>query len=600
MPWPNPAPRIVKVELVAADAWETSISSASDVRRASFLIGALTVATGVWNNRKTMSLRKASDLFVECLEVEGVKYVFGIPGEETLDLNESLAGSSIEFVPVRHEQGGGYMADVWGRLTGHAGVCLGTLGPGALNLVTPVADAYLDRAPLVALTGQGDLERMHKESHQYIDLQRVMAPITKWNARLSDAAIIPEVVRKAFKVAESEKPGATHIELPEDVMESEVDAEPLPRRKPVQPEPAARELLRAADIIRGALNPVALAGNGVVRAGAAAAIREFVRSTGIPVAETFMGKGVTDADDSKSLGSVGLQAGDYKMAGFEDADVVIAIGYDLVEQSPSTWNPGRDKTIVCIDSLPAEIDEYYVPEVELVGDIYHVLSRLSEECRHVPHSGGSQHLRDVVLGRFEAAKDDEQFPMQPPRALYEIREALGDEDLLISDVGLHKLWIGRMYPAYNPNSVLIANGLAGMGFAVPAAIAAKLVYPQRKVVAVNGDGGFLMNCQELETASRLRTPFVSVVWENQQYGSIVWKQDNKFGRHFGVDFTNPDFVKLAESFGLPAWRCESVEDFSRHLRHALTLDVPSLIVLPIDYSIDVAISEELGRETVVT
>jgi acetolactate synthase I/II/III large subunit len=547
-----------------------------------------------------VAARKASEVFVECLESEGVKHVFGIPGEETLDLNESLADSSIEFVPVRHEQGGAYMADVYGRLTGNAGVCLGTLGPGAMNLVTAVADAFLDRAPLVALTGQGDLERMHKESHQYIDLVGVMKPITKWNARLSDANIIPEVVRKAFKLAESEKPGATHIELPEDVMASEVDAEPLPRRAPVQPEPAARELLKAADLIRGALNPVALAGNGAIRGSAGPALREFVRATGIPVAETFMGKGLLDPSDPKALGSVGLQSGDYSMAGFDEADVVIAIGFDLVEHAPEHWNPGRDKKIVCIDSIPAEIDEYFIPEVELIGDIYHILSRLGEECRHVPHSGGSQRLRDVVLGRFEAAKDDAQFPMQPPRALYEIRQALGRDDILVSDVGLHKLWIGRMFPAYEPNTVLIANGLAGRCFAVPAAIAAKLVHPDRNVVAVNGDGGFLMNCQELETAVRLKTPFVSVIWENRQYGSIVWKQDKKFGRHFGVDFTNPDFVKLAESFGMPAWRCEAVDDFGKHLRHALSLDLPSLIVLPIDYSLDVAISEELGTETVAT
>ena len=539
-------------------------------------------------------------MFVECLEAEGVRHVFGIPGEETLDLNESLASSSIEFVPVRHEQGGAYMADVYGRLTGRAGVCLGTLGPGAMNLTGPVADAFLDRAPLVALTGQSDLERMHKESHQYIDVVGVFQPITKWNARVSDANIIPEVVRKAFKVAESEKPGATHIELPEDVMEEEIDATPLVRRRPVQPEPAARELLKAADLIRGALHPVALAGNGVIRAGASPALREFVRSTGIPVAETFMGKGVMDANDPKMLGSVGLQSGDYKMAGFEDADVVIAIGFDLVEHAPQHWNPGRDKTIVCIDSLPAEIDEYFIPEVELIGDIYHVLSRLGEECRHVPHSGGSERLREVVLGRFEAAKNDDQFPMQPPRALYEIREALGREDILISDVGLHKLWIGRMFPAYEPNTVLIANGLAGMGFAIPAAIAAKLVHPDRAVVAVNGDGGFLMNCQELETAMRLKTAFVTVIWENQQFGSIVWKQDKKFGRHFGVDFTNPDFVKLADAFGMPAWRIGGVDEFGPRLREALALDVPSLIVLPIDYSLDVAISEELGQETVAT
>ena len=563
-------------------------------------MGLETVLTRLWNNRHAMGLRKASDLFVECLEAEGVKHVFGIPGEETLDLNESLAESSIQFVPVRHEQGGAYMADVYGRLTGRAGVCLGTLGPGAMNLVTAVADAFLDRAPLVALTGQADLERMHKESHQYIDVVGVMAPITKWNARLSDAAIIPEVVRKAFKVAETEKPGATHIELPEDVMEAEIEGAPLPRRKLVLPEPSARELLKAADVIRGALNPVALAGNGVIRSGAAPALREFTRQTGIPVATTFMGKGVVPAGEESSLGTVGLQAGDYRMAGFEQADVVLAIGYDLVEHAPKHWNAGRDKKIICIDSVPAEIDEFYIPEVELVGDIYHVLSRLGEECRHVPHSGGSQHLNDVVSSYFEKSGADAHWPMQPPRALFELRQALGRDDILISDVGLHKLWIGRMFPAYEPNTVMIANGLAGMGFAIPAAIAAKLVHPDRKVVAVGGDGGMLMNFQELETAMRLRTPVVNVVWENHQFGSIVWKQDKKFGRHFGVDFTNPDFVKLAESFGMPAWRCESPDDFGPTLRRALDTDGPTLVVLPIDYSIDVAISEELGTETVAT
>jgi acetolactate synthase-1/2/3 large subunit len=544
--------------------------------------------------------RRASDVFVECLEAEGVKYVFGIPGEETLDLNDSLAHSSVSFIPVRHEQGGAYMADMYGRLTGRAGVCLGTLGPGATNLVTAVADAFLDRAPLVALTGQSDLERMHKESHQYIDLVEIMRPITKWNARVTAPEIIPEVVRKAFKVAESEKPGATHLELPEDVMASDVDAEPLPRRRLPMPEPSARELLKAADLIRNAINPVALAGNGVVRAGAAPALREFARATGIPVAETFMGKGVMDFDDPAALGTVGLQSRDYAMAGFDDADVVIAIGYDLVEHSPKHWNPRQDKKIVMIDSQAAEIDTYFMPEVELIGDLYHVLGRLAEEGRDVPHSGGSPRLREVVLGLMTGARDDEHFPMRPPRVLWELREALGREDILISDVGLHKLWIGRMFPAHEPNTVLIANGLAGMGFAVPCAIAAKLVHPDRKVVTVNGDGGFLMNCQELETATRLNTAIVNIVWENRQFGSIVWKQEKKFGEHFGVDFTNPDFVKLAEAFGIPGFRCEGVEDFGRHLRHALSLDVPSLIVVPIDYSIDVSITEELGTETVAT
>ena len=545
--------------------------------------------------------RKASDLFVECLEVEGVKYVFGIPGEETLDLNESLANSSVDFIPVRHEQGGAYMADMYGRLTQRAGVCLGTLGPGATNLVTGVADAFLDRSPLVALTGQGDLERMHKESHQYIDVVSMFKPVTKWNARLNSPRIIPEAVRKAFKVAQAQKPGPTHIELPEDVMAASVDAAPLPARTQIRsPEPSAPELLKAVSIIRSAINPVVLAGNGVARVGAAAALREFARATGIGVAETFMGKGVLDYEDTHWLGTVGLQSRDYALAGFEDADVVITVGYDLVEHSPENWNPEKDKKIVCIDTTAAEVDEYFQTEVDLVGDLYHILTRLAEELRDAPHSTQSSRLNDIILGRFMSAKGDDSFPMQPPRALWEIRDAMGREDLLISDVGLHKLWIARMFPAHEPNTVLIANGLAGMGIALPTAIAAKLVYPDRKVVTVNGDGGFLMNCQELETAVRIGTAFVNVIWENSQYGSIVWKQDKKFGRHFGTDFTNPDFVRLAEGFGMPAWRCDSADEFGERLRHALSLDVPSLIVLPIDYSIDVAISEELGTETVAT
>ena len=550
-----------------------------------------------------MSERKASEVFVECLEAEGVKYVFGIPGEETLDLNESLADSSIDFIPVRHEQGGAYMADAYGRLTGRAGVCLGTLGPGATNLVTAVADAFLDRAPLVALTGQSDLERMHKESHQYIDLLGIMRPVVKWNARVSSPEIVPEVVRKAFKVAESEKPGSTHLELPEDVMMRPLDASPLPRRAPVQPEPGMRELQRATDVIMAAERPIILAGNGAIRTHASRALRAFVHTTGIPVAETFMAKGLLDYEDPHALGTVGLQARDYELAGFDDADVVISVGYDLVEHKPEHWNPRADKKIVVIDTVAAEIDEFFLPEVELIGDIAHVLARLAAGCSRKDASAGadgSDRLRHLVSGALQDAREDDQFPMRPPRVLSDIRQALGRSDVLVSDVGLHKLWIGRMFPAHEPGTVLIANGLAGMGFALPTGIAAKLVHPNRHVVTVSGDGGFLMNCQELETAVRLRTPVVNVIWENGQYGSIVWKQDKKFGRHFGVDFGNPDFVKLAEAFGAPAWRCASADEFSQRLGHALTLDVPSVIVVPIDYSVDVAISRELGAETVAT
>jgi acetolactate synthase-1/2/3 large subunit len=440
---------------------------------------------------------------------------------------------------------------------------------------------------------------MHKESHQYIDLIGILRPVVKWNARVSSPEIVPEVVRKAFKVAESEKPGATHLELPEDVMARPLDAAPLPRHDPVQPEPGMRELQRAAEIIASAENPVALVGNGAIRAHAARALRYFCSATGISAAETFMAKGLLDYHDPHALGTVGLQARDYAMAGFEDADVVVAIGYDLVEHSPQHWNPRRDKRIIVIDSVAAEIDEYFVPEVELIGDIAHVVSRLAAGTnRSAAAPSGSDRLRSVVLGALHEAGSDDTFPMQPPRVLCDIRAALGRDDLLVSDVGMHKLWIGRMFPAHEPGTVLIANGLAGMGFALPTAIAAKLVYPERNVVSVSGDGGFLMNAQELETAVRLKTAVVNIVWENQQFGSIVWKQDKKFGRHFGVDFGNPDFVKLAEAFGMPAWRCGSADEFSRLLKQALALDVPSLIVVPIDYSLDIAISEELGAETV--
>lgn len=543
---------------------------------------------------------RASEVLVRCLEAEGVRHVFGIPGEETLDLSESLERSSVEFVPVRHEQGAAFIADVVGRLTGRAGVCLGTLGPGATNLVTGVADARLDRAPLVALTGQTDLERMHKESHQHLDVVGIMRPITKWNARVSDPAIIPEAVRKAFKVAQTEKPGPTHLELPEDVMRAECDAQPLAVMPAAQPEPAEADVAHAAALIREARRPIVLAGNGIVRQNAGGALRSFVRATGLRVAETFMGKGLLAADDPQSLGAVGLQAGDYAMAGFGAADLVIAVGYDLVEHAPRFWNPGGDLRIVCVDSLPAETDAHFVPEVELVGNVGATLDRLAAACGRLEHVGGADGLRALVGGWLARAEHDQAFPMCPPRILFELRRALAREDLVISDVGLHKLWIGRMYPAYEPNTVLIANGLAGMGFAVPAAIAAKLVWPQRRVVAVSGDGGFLMNVQELETATRCGTPFVNLIWENGQYGSIAWKQDRRFGRHFGTDFGNPDFVRLGESFGLPSWRVASADELAPRLAHALTLDRPSVIVVPVDYSIDVSITDELGEEITPT
>jgi acetolactate synthase-1/2/3 large subunit len=367
-----------------------------------------------------------------------------------------------------------------------------------------------------------------------------------------------------------------------------------------RPRPSEAELERAAELIRDAESPIVLAGNGLVRVGASPALREFARATGIPVAETFMGKGLLDYEDEHFVGTVGLQSRDYALAGFEDADLVITAGWDLVEHAPSHWNPNGDKRIVCIDTVSPEVDENYITEVDLIGDMASILEWLAQALPGARQGPASRRLNDIVMSYFEGARDDDHFPAQPPRALWEIRQALGREDMLISDVGLHKLWIARMFPAHEPNTVVIANGLAGMGFALPRAIACKLVHPQRRVVAVCGDGGVLMNFQELETAKRLGTAFVTVVWEDGGFGSIAWKQRQRFGgEHFGTDFGNPDFVALAESFGMPAWRCASAQDFGRRLRHALGLDVPSLIVLPIDYSIDVAISDELGEETVI-
>src|SRR2546430_1643332 len=420
-----------------------------------------------------MAQRKASDVFVECLEAEGVRYVFGIPGEETLDLNESLDDSSIEFVAVRHEQGGAYMADMYGRLTGNPGVCLGTLGPGATNLVTGVADAYLDHAPVVALTGQSDLERKHKESHQFIDTVSMFRPITKWNARLQSPAIVPEAVRKAFRVAKAQKPGPTRLELPEDVMEAPLDAAPLPVRRDIRrPRPSEEELERAAELIAAAESPIVLAGNGLVRVGASPALREFARITGIPVTETFMGKGLLDYEDEHFAGTVGLQTRDYALAGFDDADLVITAGFDLVEHAPSHWNPNGDKQIIAIDTVSPEVDEHFMTEVDLIGDMASILLWLAEALpggREVP---ASSRLNDLVMSYFEGARNDDHFPAQPPRALWEIRQALGREDMLISDVALHKLWIARMFPAHEPHTVMIANGLAASGTAAPTGMTA--------------------------------------------------------------------------------------------------------------------------------
>jgi acetolactate synthase-1/2/3 large subunit len=537
----------------------------------------------------------AAQLFVQCLENEGVRHVFGIPGEETLDLNEALdQSSSVEFIPVRHEQGAAFMADAYGRLTGRAGVCLGTLGPGATNLVTGLADAFLDRAPVVALTGQTGLSEMHKESHQHIDVVRMMKPVTKWNARVHDPEIIPEAVRKAFAVAEREKPGATHLELPDDVMESEVVGSPVPRRPPPLVEPVAAELHRAAELLQSAQRPVILAGNGVVRQNASAALRRFCHQTGLNVITTFMGKGVVDADDEHSLFTAGLRAQDYPRGFMGQADLVLCVGYDLVEWSPQAWNPRRDRRVICIDTVASEIDEHYVPEVELTGDISHILTHLGNLVSDKPPARvHTPPYRELFRSVLEAGSDD-GFPVKPQRVLRDLRELMNPRDVLISDVGAHKLWISRLWPTHVPNTVLISNGAAAMGFAVPAAIAARMVLPRdRRVVTISGDGGFLMNVQELETAKRLGLAITNIVWTDSAFGVIELHQTRKFGHLAGTKFTNPDLVALADSFGIAGLRVESADDLVPTLRRALDLEIPSIVEIPIDYRENATFSRTL-------
>ncbi len=532
-----------------------------------------------------------AQLLVRCLENEGVRHVFGLPGEETLALNAALEDSErIEFVTTRHEQGAAFMADVYGRLSTYPGVCLATLGPGATNLLTGVADAFLDRAPLVAITGQAGLERVHKESHQYLDVVRMFDPVTKWSARVQIAETIPEVCRKAFRLARLEKPGATHIELPEDVAMEEVEAAPLEVRRTTYPRAIPEAIERAAELIAAAKSPLVLAGNGVVRRDAAgnrtvAALRAFVERTGIPAVHTFMAKGALDPRDARSLGPVGLQRPGADLAltpRLAEADVVIAIGYDLVEWAPSLWNPKRDRTVVHVDSTAAELDGHYQPRVEVVGEIDDSLSALGEKL--TPR-------RDRVPNGTRGVSYRPTFPLWPQYVVTCLREALGDEDIVVSDVGAHKVWLARLYRATRPNTVIISNGLSSMGVALPGAIAAKLVRPEGKVVAFSGDGGFLMNVQELETAKRIGTAIVCVVLVDGRYGVIEVNERRLFGRTFGTTFGNPDFVQLARAFGIPGFAVERGEDLLPTLRRALDAKEPAVIAVPIEHAQNDRIAE---------
>lgn len=537
---------------------------------------------------------KASDLFVKCLENENVEYIFGIPGEENLDVMDSLLGSDIKFILTRHEQGAAFMADVYGRLTGKAGVCLATLGPGATNLITGVADANMDRAPIVAIAGQGSTTRMHKESHQILDLVNIFAPISKYSTQIREPEVIPEITRKAFKVAEAEKPGCSFIDFPENIAAMDVEGySPLKVQSASLPAPRLDKVKEAADIIGKARYPIIMAGNGVVRAGAENALVGFSEALHIPVATTFMAKGVIPFSHPLCIGTVGLQARDFVSCGIDRADVIICVGYDMVEYHPYLWNPDNRHKIIHVDSMPAEVDSHYIVETGIIGDLNECLNELADETTpsDFPHSTA---LKQTIEDEFSQHANDTEFPVKPQKIIWDLRQAVADDDVVISDVGAHKMWMARMFQSEASNTCIISNGFASMGIALPGAIAAKLARPDKAAIAITGDAGFLMNVQEIETAMRINTPIVVIIWNDSNYGLIKWKQEVQFGRESNIHFNNPDFVMLAESFGAKGYRVEKTDELLPTIKQAIADNTVVIIDCPVDYSENLKLTQKLG------
>ena len=544
---------------------------------------------------------KASDLFVQCLEQEGVEYIFGVPGEENADFMISLEQSkTIKFILCRHEQGAAFMAEAYGRLTGHVAGCLGTLGPGATNLTTGVADGNMDRAPMLVLTGQGASTRLHKESHQVMDVVAMYRPITKWAQQVHHPDNIPEIVRKAVRTAKVEKPGAALIELPEDVAKLNARSQPLEPytlRRAVADDKIVNQ---AFELISRSKRPVIVAGNGCIRRRASKQLRIFCEQTGIGVISTFMAKGCVDMDADYCLYTIGLGAKDLVACALDAADLVITLGYDMVEYHPHLWNPEQDKNILHIDFLPAEIDGYYRPKLEVIGDLAHTLWMLNSRLDQVgvPEFNLQQQAatrRDMAADFAEFKDDDTVGVIKPQKVLWDVRKCLGPNDILLSDVGAHKMWIARHYHCHEPNTCLIPNGFCSMGFALPGAVAANLVFPDRRVLAICGDAGFLMNVQEMETAKRLNSRIVVMVWEDNAYGLIAWKQTNQFGYHTDLQFGNPDWLLLAQSFGWNGYKVSDSSELLSVLENAFLNDGPSLVVVPIDYSENLRLTERLGE-----
>ncbi|AYY11437.1 acetolactate synthase large subunit [Actinobacteria bacterium YIM 96077] len=539
----------------------------------------------------------AAELLVRCLENEGVTVVFGLPGEENIYLTQALERSHIRYVLTRHEQAASFMAEMYARVTGSAGVVSATLGPGAINLQLGVADAMTNSTPLVALSAQVGKDRNYKESHQFVDLVSMFAPVTKWSAAVPTPDAVPEMIRKAFKTAETERPGAVYLAVPEDVDDAPAsDAlAPLPRNV-VQPEaPSPYQVARAVDLIKNAQRPIVLAGHGAARGGASEALQKFAATLGVPVATTFHGKGVFPDDHPNSVGTIGFMTRDYANFGFENSDLIISVGYELQEFDPVRINPDADKKIIHVHRFPAEVDAHYPVDVGIIADISAsldaVLNGLSDH--HCPASEPT--TSSVLLAEeLENGRQDDRYPLSPQRVVADTRTALGREDVALVDTGAVKMWMARLYPTYAPNTCLISNGLSTMGFALPGALAVALAEPDVRVLAVVGDGAWLMHSQEIETAVREGIPLTVLIWEDNGYGLIEWKMQMEMGEHSNTAFTNPDVVKYAQSFGATGYQITSADELLPTLRTALDQDGVSIINCPVDYRENLRLIERLG------
>ncbi|BAP41607.1 acetolactate synthase large subunit [Pseudomonas sp. 21LCFQ02] len=535
-------------------------------------------------------MAKAADVVVQCLENEGVEYVFGIPGEENLDLLESLRKSQIKLVLTRHEQSAGFMAATYGRLTGKTGVSLSTLGPGATNLVTAGAYAYLGGMPMLMITGQKPIKKSKQGRFQILDVVGMMQPLTKYTHQLASADNIPSRVREAFRLAEEEKPGAVHLELPEDIAAEQTDVMPIPRSVHRRPLAEHKSIEAAVAKLKAARSPILVIGAGANRKMTAKVLKQLIDKTGIPFVTTQMGKGVVDERHPRFLGNAALSSGDFVHRAVEAADLIINIGHDVIEKPPFFMVRGGTE-VIHISFRSAEVDAVYFPQIEVIGDIANAIWQIGEALDAAAFDGSAQWdftrlmaIREANEAQIAEGADDDRFPVYPQRLVADIRRALPSEGIVALDNGIYKIWFARNYKAHKPNTVLLDNALATMGAGLPSAMASHLVYPQRPVISVCGDGGFMMNSQELETAVRLNMNLTVVILRDDGYGMIRWKQANMGFTDFGLDYGNPDFVKYAEAYGAFGHRVESAAEFLPLLEKCISTPGVHVIDCPVDYS----------------